>query len=153
MTYKLYVLGLCLVTFIIPFIFSRRCDMRIQWESKIRPPNYVFGLVWTILYACLAVSLYRLLTGLYGSDSSKLFLSMTVLLTIASYVLNYTYIYFSGCKQDWTTALRVMMAYLVILFPQMMMTFEVDSVAGILISPTVGWGVIALILNSFYISE
>lgn len=152
MNYRFYVLGLCLVTFIIPFIFSRNCDMRIKWTSKIKPPNYVFGLVWTILYAFLAMSLYRLLTTSFKPDTSKLFLLLTALLTITSYALNYTYIYFSGCKQDWTTALRIIMAYLVILFPQMMMTFKLDSIAGILISPTVGWGVIALILNCFYIS-
>lgn len=147
-----YVIALCLATIVLPFLVGRKCDLRVlEWSSRIKPPDWVFSAVWTVLYACMAVSLYRLLTCKQATYKNPFFVA-TLLLTIASYSLNYSYIYMSGCHQNWGKALHILMAYLVVLFPQLLMTYTIDPIAGILLSPLVGWGVIATIMNCFYVS-
>lgn len=128
---------------------GRSCDMNIKWTSKVKPPGWVFGIVWTILYILMACSLYMLIT--YGRDDP--WFKFTMIITIISYLLNYMYSYMAGCQKDWLAALYIFIAYIVIIPVQILCTYTIVPISGVLLSPLLGWGIYAIIMNTLYIDR
>lgn len=54
-----------LVFFLMPMLLGRFMDVESVWyksliQSPLTPPGYVFGIVWPILYFCMAIYAYYL---------------------------------------------------------------------------------------------
>lgn len=129
---------------------GRTCSMKnMNWKSKIKPPDWVFGVVWTILYTLMAISLYNLIC--YGRKDP--WFKFTIVITIISYLLNYMYVYIAGCQKDWQMALYVFIVYLIILPVQILCTYTIVPIAGVLLSPVLGWAIYAIMMNAFYIDQ
>jgi tryptophan-rich sensory protein len=110
----------------------------------------VFGIVWTVLYTFMAISLYLLLTSSLR-DYYHPWNKVIIVLTMIGYVLNYAYIYAVGCKKDKDVARYVLIVYLMFLPLQILATFEVNALAGILLAPVFGWVVYASTLFEEYV--
>lgn len=146
---KIFIYIICIFAIAIPFLLSRKCNIRINWNSKVKPPNIVFGIVWPILYILMTLSLYYLLT----SDKKNYIYWIALISTVLGFILNYLYIIKTGCNNDWTTALYILVAYVMVLIVQLLSCYTINPLSGILIAPLLGWTIFALILNSLYLDS
>jgi benzodiazapine receptor len=146
---KIFVYILCAFAITIPFLLSRKCNIKLNWNSKVKPPNIVFGIVWPILYILMTISLYYILT----SNKKNYIYWIALISTTLGFILNYLYVIKTGCNNDWTTALYILVAYVMILIVQLLSCYMINPIAGILIAPLLGWTIFALILNSLYLDR
>lgn len=114
-------------------------------KSSLTPPNWVFGVVWPILYAMMGVSMFIYLK----SNNYKIF-SCAVLLFLVQLVLNlsWTRIFFKNKN----TKLALFVLFLVIIFT--ILTYRsmrrINKNASMLLIPYILWLLFAFYLN-FYI--
>ena len=138
----IYILAiiLCLLSIATPAWLANKCTLTNVYptSSKPRLPDRVFGIVWTVLFTFMAISLYLLLTSSLR-DYYHPWNKVIIVLTMIGYVLNYAYIYAAGCKRDKTIARYALIAYMTFLPLQILATFEVNALAGILLAPVFGW--------------
>lgn len=104
-------------------------------KPALNPPNWVFGPVWTVLYALMAIAAWRIyekrksnrqahtLLWVYGAH-----LAVNALWSIAFFGLNQPLLAFIVIVALW-----LMIAYLVAGF------YRVDRVAGLLLVPYLAW--------------
>lgn len=148
-------LVLCILSIIIPMYMSMTCPMNTisaTFNSKIKPPNWVFSVVWTILYIFMAISMYLLATTIRTKQNHN-WVKFGLLVTMIGYILNYLYVYTSGCQKDWTGGLYIFIAYLIILPLQILLTYHCNSLAGLLLTPLLGWAMYAIIMNAIYVDK
>lgn len=130
---------------ILPLVFGRFCSLnKPSYIQKAQPPGFVFGIVWPILYVCMAYSYYLIYTSTSRSNKFKfyaLFLSGITLL------INLYYIYITGCKKNWTNGLWTLLAYLILVCVQVFLAYSVAPLAGIVLSPLLGWCIFAIVMN------
>lgn len=144
---------LCILSIIIPMYMSMTCPMNtIVFNSKIKPPNWVFGVIWTILYIFMAISMYLLATTT-RTKTNQNWIKFALLITMIGYILNYLYVYMSGCQKDWTNGLYIFIAYLIVIPLQIFLTFYCNPLAGVLLTPLLGWGAYAIIMNAIYVDK
>ena len=146
---KIFIYLLCALAIVFPFMLSRSCSIRLDWNSQVKPPNKVFGIVWPILYVLMTVSLYLILTS---NKTSPLYY-IALVSTIFGLLLNYLYIIKTGCHNDWVSAMYVLIAYIMVLLIQIMSCYSVNKISGLLLAPLLGWCIFALILNSLYVDR
>ncbi len=112
-------------------------------KPSIVPPNYVFPIVWNILYVLLAVSFYLVLGSRNNKKATYLYVSqlaLQVLWCFAFFAMQYV---FSGL---------VILIFLNILAIMMMFEFKkLKKITIYMILPYNLWLVFALILNIAYI--
>jgi len=108
------------------------------------PPNWAFPLAWTVLYALLAVVLFRLWSlapGVAGKHGAiGLFLGQLALNALWSPV-------FFGLQAPWA-GLGVIAMLLVVLVRALAAAFAVDKLAGWLLVPYLLWVCYASTLNA-----
>ncbi|MEP9349765.1 TspO/MBR family protein [Xanthobacter sp. KR7-225] len=108
------------------------------------PPNQVFPIAWTTLYALMAVTLFRLWGRPPGTPGRKraiaLFLAQLALNAVWSPV-------FFALHAPWP-ALVIVLALLVTLAMAMRAALAVDKVAGWLLLPYLAWVCYASTLNA-----
>lgn len=146
---KIFIYLLCALTIIFPFTLSRSCKIKLEWDSRVKPSNNVFGIVWPFLYLLMTVSLYLILTS---TKTCSLYY-VALISTIFGLILNYLYIIKTGCHNDWVSGLYVLILYLMVLLIQLLSCYNVNKIAGLLLAPLVGWCIFALILNSLYVNR
>lgn len=152
---NIVLLILCIATIIVPFVMGMKCPMKDvsrTFTSKAKPPDKVFGMVWGLLYVLMAISLYMLASTPRTKTNAK-WIRVAILAAAVGYILNYLYIYFSGCRKEWVKALYIFIAYLILIPFQIMITFACNPLAGVLLAPLLGWGTYAIMLNALYVDQ
>lgn len=143
-------LVLCVLSIVIPMYMSMTCPMNtIVFNSKIKPPNYVLMVVWTVLYMFMAISMYLLATT--NQCNNYNWVKFALLMTLLGYILNYLYIYTSGCQQNLTLGLYIFILYIIVIPVQILATYHCNPIAGLLLTPLFGWSIYAIILNVIYV--
>tara|TARA_B100001179_G_C18545104_1_gene383426 strand:+ start:146 stop:622 length:477 start_codon:yes stop_codon:yes gene_type:complete len=112
-------------------------------RSALNPPGYVFGIVWPVLYACMAVAMVRVIHRSAGNIRQE-----ALLLFVVQLLVNYawSFIFF--------TAHATLVAFLVILFIIGLVTLttqrfhRIDRTAGLLLCPYLIWLCFAAYLNA-----
>lgn len=105
------------------------------------PPNWMFPLVWSVLYAAMAFAAWLVW------DASGPAAWMALLLYAAQLVANglWSYLFFGRRRMDWALAevalLWIMIAALAAMF------WSHSQLAGLLILPYLAWVSIAALLN------
>lgn len=130
---------ICVLSIAAPAWLARVCPMSSSETTPAKVPNKVFGIVWTALYTLMAVSLFILLTSFARTGRPHPWTKFAIFLALVGYIINYAYIYTAGCKKDKTLARYALIGSAVFLPLQILATFEVSAVAGILLAPTFGW--------------
>ena len=146
-------LVLCILSIVIPMYMSMTCPMNtIVFNSKIKPPSWVFMVVWTVLYIFMATSMYLLATTKNGKLGQN-WIKFALVITLLGYILNYLYVYTSGCQKNWTNGLYIFIAYLIVIPLQIFTTYYCNPTAGILLTPLLGWAMYAIIMNAIYVDK
>lgn len=104
------------------------------------PPPYVFPIVWTFLYLSMGYASARV-AGTVGLVSIPLLVYLVQLMLNVSW----TPVFFG--QGDFTTALTILRALLFAAIATTVMFWNVDTTAGVLFLPYIGWLLVAHELN------
>lgn len=111
-------------------------------KPSITPPNYVFPIVWSILFFLIALSLY--FSWIYSTKKEK---DKIILAYGSNFILNilWSILYF-GLKNP-LTAFFDLMLLLVSIIAMMMVSYKVNKKAFYLLIPYLLWVGFAGVLN------
>ena len=114
-------------------------------RPSIAPPNRVFGPVWTLLYALMAVAAWRV--SLAPSSSVR---TTALALFLGQLALNFVWslIFFRWHQIGWAFA-EVLALWAAILFCVLVFT-RISSTAAWLMAPYLAWVTFASILNAAF---
>lgn len=112
-------------------------------KPSFNPPNYVFGPVWTILYALLAFAFWRILrlpADTHGRRSA-------IVWFIAQISLNALWsVAFFGCRSP-EAGMVIIVALLLAIVGNMVAFWRLDRLAGWMFPPYLAWVAFASVLN------
>ena len=115
-------------------------------RSSLSPPDYVFGIVWPILYSMIGFSLYLILTN----KKCKGFCSPLPFFFIQLvFNLSWTTVFFRYQMKRLSLALIFIILYFTILTYKEM--FNINKVASKLLIPYILWLCFACYLNLFIV--
>ena len=112
-------------------------------KPSFSPPNWLFGPVWTALYAMMAYAAWRILSlppGIQGRRTALILFFVQLALNSA-----WSFAFF-GFKSPFA-ALCVILALIAAIVATMMRFFALDRIAGILFLPYLAWVLFATTLN------
>lgn len=142
---KVLIISLILVYFV-AFIGSLFTSADSQYYKEIKPnitpPNYVFPIVWNILYFLIAISLY--LTWINAKKQEK---SKTALIFAINLILNafWTFLYFT-LKNPLAAFIDIIFIWITIIL-MIRITYKINKTASYLLIPYLLWVSFAIILN------
>ena len=111
-------------------------------KPKWTPPDWVFGPVWTVLYICMAVSVW-LIWRQGGSATAK----VPMALFVAQLVLNSLWsILFFGFQQPGIAAIEIVLMWAAIL-TTIVAFWNRSTSASLLLVPYLAWVTFAVLLN------
>lgn len=144
---KIIVLIVCLVIVLaIGYLGSLFTDTGTWYESikpSIAPPNYYFGIVWTILYVMIAFSIYFSWINSYKKDEKKkiiLYYGINLILNLL-----WSFVYF-GLKSPISGMIVIILIWLSIL-QLIIFNWKYHRFSAILLIPYLAWVSFASILN------
>jgi len=108
------------------------------------PPNWAFPVAWTILYALMAISLWRIVKlsgGWIAGNRALIPFAIQLLLNIA-----WSFAFFAG--QDPGAGLVVILLLIPAIVWTMIVFGQKDALAGWLLAPYLIWVIYAAILNA-----
>ena len=123
--------------------FENKKNYKDLNKSKLTPPGFIFGIVWTFLYFLLAI--YFVL-GITTKGTSKALVYFIIQIAVN---LSWTYVFFNKNFQK----LAFIMILLMILFTCLSFyeMFKVNKVASYLLIPYIMWLSFATYLNGYII--
>lgn len=106
------------------------------------PPSWVFGPVWTVLYALMAIAAWRVWR--YGGWAKQ---KVALSLFVVQWALNalWTPLFFGLHRPDW--ALAEILVLLLAILATVRASWRVDRIAGALLIPYAAWVAFATVLN------
>ncbi len=113
-------------------------------KPSFSPPNWIFGPVWTLLYALMAIAAWRV----YEQGRHGALRTVSLLLYAVHLALNTAWsVVFFGWQSPFN-GLIVIMLLLVSIFAIMVLFYRLDRIAGYLFVPYLFWVSFATLLNS-----
>ncbi|MEM8837479.1 MAG: TspO/MBR family protein [Pseudomonadota bacterium] len=141
-------LAVCLVAASSGMIFRPGEDYeRLRFPSW-RPPNYLFGLVWAVLYIMIAVSGWLVFSG-YGANGGANDGAITLALSVyaVQLVLNFLWsAIFFGLKKRGVALFEMALLWLSILV-MIVLFLPINALAAWLLVPYLMWVSFAFALN------
>ena len=124
------------------YLASALCPIGKSSGSKIksRPPSWVFGIIWPLLYIFLGLTWIIL----RSKDTQNYFVDILMILNIVCLV---SWIILYGCKKDKKGALYVLLFTFCVSLVIFGYSWSIDRTAGLLMSPYLAWITFAMILN------
>jgi benzodiazapine receptor len=111
-------------------------------KPSFTPPNALFGPVWTVLYAMMAVAVWRI-----GAAAETAARKRTIALFVVQLALNSIWsLVFFGLESP-KAALAVIVALLISLVTTLAAFWRIDRMAGLLLVPYLAWVCFATALN------
>ena len=114
-------------------------------RPSIAPPNWVFGPVWTVLYALMAVAAWRISLA---PPSAWRTAAITLFLTQLALNFAWSFIFFRWHRVGWAL-LEVVILWVAILFTTAAFA-RVSSLASWLMAPYLAWVGFASVLNAAF---
>ncbi len=112
-------------------------------KPELNPPNWIFGPVWTVLYALMAIAAWRIYEKRNAHPSAR----KTLLLYAVHLVLNALWsIAFFGLQMP-LLALGIIIALLICIIGLIILFRRIDRLAMILFLPYLAWVSFATYLN------
>ena len=132
--------SLLFVPLVLGFSVSRMCPVGKESGAQLayRPPSTAFGIVWTILYILLGISMWRSYQHHATPPVATLFVFLLVLLNLWQY--------FFSCQRQKQAALYCLL--LSVATTIMIMGYVQDRYISLLLSPFLTWIVFASKMNA-----
>jgi len=111
-------------------------------KSPLNPPDWVFGLVWPILYVLLGLSLALVLHAKGAANRNR-----ALALFGSQLLLNFAWSPVFFAYHQVGLALSIIAAMLVATFVLIILAWRVRVLAGLLLYPYLGWLMFAGLLN------
>ncbi|HWB62671.1 MAG TPA: TspO/MBR family protein [Chitinophagales bacterium] len=111
-------------------------------KPSFNPPNYVFGPVWTLLYALMGVSLFMVMNATTGTDRT---IGLALFATQITLNFFWSILFFKFHQPGW--ALLEMAFLWVAIAAMIIYFFKVAPIAGLLQIPYLCWVSFATILT------
>ena len=149
--YKILIVSLLLV-FSIAFIGSlftssnTNSDWYLNNKPSITPPNYIFPIVWNILFFLIAISIYLAWANSNKEQKPKIVIIFGVNLT-----LNVLWSFLFFRLQNPSLAFICLIAIWITIFGMIFTTWEIDKKASYLLIPYLAWVSFAGVLNWFWL--
>ena len=143
------VLLICLaIVYFVAFLGSLFTSSAVdtEWYQSIKPaitpPNWIFPVVWNVLFFLIAVSLYLAWTSSNKNQKSKI-----TLVFIVNFILNilWSVLYF-GAKSPISAFFEIILLWISILL-MLIVTYKVDKKSCYLLIPYLLWVSFAAVLN------
>ena len=107
-------------------------------DVKFRPPSYVFGIVWTVLYLCIGYSWY---TALESDNNSTLVNAIYIGIIFSLFLWVYVY----SCMKNKKASTWVF----ILINTLILMSFFVgNQTSKLLMCPLLAWSMFAMIMNT-----
>lgn len=112
-------------------------------KPTFNPPNWVFGPVWTILYALMAIASWRIwrIAGLRGAKIPLFIFGLQLALNLAWSM------FFFGMRSI-NLALADIVLLLIAIITTASLFFRKDLIGGLLFIPYIAWVAFATVLNT-----
>jgi translocator protein len=112
-------------------------------KPELTPPGFVFGIVWTILYILMGVSLFLLVT----KDLKLKEVRIAVSLFFIQLILNFSWSYlFFGLEDPLAGFVCIILLWIFILLT-ILFSYRIDKRASYLLVPYIIWVTFATFLN------
>ena len=112
-------------------------------KPSFTPPNSVFPVAWTILYALMALSLWRLWEAPASLDRSRAF-ALSGAQLVAN--LSWSWVFFGA--QSIGGGLVAILALDALVLAALLVSWRVDRIASAALAPYLGWILFATALNA-----
>ena len=110
-------------------------------KPSFNPPNWIFGPVWTTLYALMAVAVWRVL----GSRDRRKRTALTLFFLQLAFNVAWSWMFFAG-QAPLLGLVNIVPQWLLVVAT--MLTFwRIDRLAGLCLAPLTGWVAFASLLN------
>lgn len=122
------------------FVISFLCPMSRDSGASImaRPPGFVFGIVWPILYIMVGLSWYYAKTE-YTSVISIMFM--------INLMFNYLWVYLYSCRGNKLYALWDIILMIISTLGLIIYLTKINIISSMLLIPYFGWLLFASMLN------
>ena len=132
-----------LITFLLPYSTTAICKMQSSSNSpnNAKPSNYVFRIVWPILYFLIATS--WALNKRHGANYEIDALYLVNILLGCYWIYSYS----SSCKNDQKQALYTLLVMLITAIIMAFLSFQYLNMSAVLLVPYIVWLGFALLLN------
>ncbi len=111
-------------------------------QPELAPPNYVFSIVWNILFVLIAISLYFVWVGI--EDSNRI---LALNFFGFNLILNVLWSYFYFYLQNPFVALIEIFFLWITIIAMTYYSFKVNKKAGYMLIPYLLWVSFAILLN------
>jgi len=137
-----------LIPVVVGFTTSMFCNVRSDAGKsvKFRPPDYVFGIAWSILYMCLGFAWF--FSNKYGKRENKVLINIMfslVVLSLSSWLIVY------ACGKNKKGGIYVLL--LSVLMTLGAYTVSPTTLPKLLICPLLIWLMFATLLNVFEVQN
>lgn len=136
------------------YYMGKKCPMDGAPKSKTAPPGYVFGIVWTILYALLGYVMARL-WYMYGKSSgnNRHVILAAIVFGVLAFGTSIYWVYIFGCKRKQREALYVLLAFVFFVMMHLYLVAKLNLVLGALTVPLMVWSIFALLMNHQIVND
>lgn len=142
--WKVFIASFAIV-FAVAYIGSIFTDTGNWYESikpAITPPNYVFPIVWTILFYFITLSLYYTVTSSNGKYEKQIGILFGM-----NFLINILWSFFYFYQHDPVSAFVDIILLIISIVSIMVYTWKIDRRASVILIPYLIWVCFASVLN------
>lgn len=137
--------ALCLVAGFVGSIFNPGEWYVGMQKSSLTPPNYVFPIVWNILFILMGIAAWRV----WGRRAKGTGFALALFLVHLIFNILWSYLFF-GIQRPDLALIEIVMLWTVILLT-IVAFLKVDKLAGMLMLPYIAWVSFAIYLNYSFV--
>lgn len=112
-------------------------------QPSFKPPNFVFGPVWTILYTLMGISLYRIWTA--GAKKKEVREALKLFAVHLAFNATWSIVFF-GMRNIPLSLINIVILWILIIMV-MVKFYKIDKKASLILLPYLAWVSFATILN------
>ncbi len=112
-------------------------------KPELAPPNWVFSVVWTVLFVLIGLSGYYVWNHYKDEFYRKVFIGLYIVNGLLVY--SWSYVFFTS--QSIANALYVMVGLIIVVELMILTAFKVNRKSAYLIMPYLAWILFATYLN------
>ena len=137
--------GICLLTGFVGSLFAPGEWYQEMQKSALTPPNYVFPIVWNILFVLMGIAAWRV----WGKRKKGVRFALSLFLVHLIFNMLWSYLFFGIHRPD-LALFEIVFLWVVILLT-IIAFIKVDRLAGIIMLPYIAWVSFAIYLNYAFV--